>query len=1804
MKKKIFFIAISVLIMIFGISYMAINHYLASQKSFEKAGYILSSKDNSSSNKSTAYYFSDNTKYKNRFDDTVTFNDVNGDKVNVDESSFIHYNDESIGVLKKAVIFNLEQIDSEIPIYYNIFENTILKYNSNRTYSVDNLGKRLIFQNFIVKVSDNKFLIIGDKMQVDLDKTSTVTMNSNFIELTFVDDKVVTIEDKDSKYQTISKDAIIHLNDEVTLNLDNRYLYKEKEAKLSIDQMVIDSSDNIEIQPIEEGNGEEEEGVEGSEGGNGGSGSDIDGVAGDGTAIDGTVDDGTTGGDSYVETEVQEAALALPNAEITDSSITPFTFSADVHITDKDNLMYGSIYASIIENSTGRSLYYEEFPEGSFDLAISAENLSPETTYNLQVTLSYRKNNVEYTMDAIQYVFITSSIGVSLEKDYYTTDSLNFNLVFDSYSKVKTCWVALYNSVGDLVGSANLYSNSGQSIPIPFEGLDPNTKYTAKVYSITYEDGTSPDSDLSVEISARTLKQRPVIDGKPQFIVDKRAGKFTLTLSTVKDPHNGVVNYRYEIYDAYDYQQPNSTHEPVMTIDKENLGSIDIDVLSNEQKGALLRGRTYFYRVVIEFYDNEKYVEYTTPDSDFMTLGGVEGPKMVWHEKSVTFERIVGNIEIQDPNGTIDTTKPFTVIYRNSIGTEESFQAIVELNAGIAFDRNNLRAQETYTIEVIASVNLGEGNGNVAYESYSVLGSIIINTPAPNDLVAEMKEVEHNSLAAFSADVSLVNDVTNDNSLEASTLTGLTFNLYSGAGVNETNKIRSISLVDSDMDEYTSDLKERFYNKVVSIEPEFFGLQNSDIKDYNYTIEITNAYDYTDFKNKIGIKNNIITVHAVSGLPGDPTSGDNAVDIHLIKNKDVQRDTAEPRRYPTLQYDDQLELETVVGFTATAKFDNSQHLARTFTYHVYDADQCETKGKKTVCKEIASYEYTVPENGNVDEVVFEVGYGTELDTVDTELRRGHHYYVTYEAMLDTNNDGVGDIPYPSADSDVELRSGNISVPKEDVTLDMYPSSSRNREMTINYIFKDIDHVLDDGKLHSGVGTLAGSGFVHRGAFPLVAGRDEDGNLRKLTITDLDPGYIRLYTNEHLFKNVTLPYEHEHIKQKFSNEFTPEGLSYSISSSQTNALLIQFKDYDTNPAYKNITSVNIKFTAGGKSIEKNRIPLNQALLLVDLFDISEFRGQKVDLSISANYDSEIFGFDLDYTNFAAQTIINDAGGGNYFTINVAGNLTANSTNANGSDFTVTRDPSKITLNSNITNKKADIPFEYDEGGMVYNYSHYILKALKTKEVTAFTDADRSFTFSVLVPGISTTDVEGNSRIIPLITSTDVGGKISGFEGQNASEIKDDEVTIKLYKEPVPGKESEDNVRQFLRDIKVTVDELEAGTSIDNLDPNTAYSIEFYADVSDSNGGYVTERLYDIDQNADNVIYYFKTLAGVEIDDINYYFSARSYNDKTLYFSYTMDRTTGFQFVRYYLYEKVCDDDDGQCHYEPMDIELEDDHVLKNNMTLEVSVNPGETDFKFDNSTQYKLEIIPYAVANVADSQKEIPLEGGSKDDIVLSYLASPVASIRATLQSLPDVPTGSITFTTTIYDRNRTIVDDKYTVQLLNEDGSDITPEEWSGKEFKTTDINSPFVVPNLAYNKTYTLVVKFRADTENNITSAKDMEFKKSVTLYSSDKIFLGEVTAVMDTNYANRVALRFIDSYQLDLIDTIIYSIYDSSTGETIDGEAGFNPRKDVVADGTVYTFSIPATLPAAGSYFVQAQFIKNGIKIDEINVPYVYVS
>ena len=49
-------------------------------------------------------------------------------------------------------------------------------------------------------------------------------------------------------------------------------------------------------------------------------------------------------------------------------------------------------------------------------------------------------------MDVIQQLFVTSSIGISLEKDYYTSSELAFICKVENYSKVKSADIKLLSA--------------------------------------------------------------------------------------------------------------------------------------------------------------------------------------------------------------------------------------------------------------------------------------------------------------------------------------------------------------------------------------------------------------------------------------------------------------------------------------------------------------------------------------------------------------------------------------------------------------------------------------------------------------------------------------------------------------------------------------------------------------------------------------------------------------------------------------------------------------------------------------------------------------------------------------------------------------------------------------------------------------------------------------------------------------------------------------------------------------------------------------------------------------------------------------------------------------------------------------------------------------------------------------------------------------------------------------------------------------------------------------------------------------
>ena len=96
-----------------------------------------------------------------------------------------------------------------------------------------------------------------------------------------------------------------------------------------------------------------------------------------------------------------------------------------------------------------------------------------------------------------------------------------------------------------------------------------------------------------------------------------------------------------------------------------------------------------------------------------MQLDGVEFPTVRWEKTNVTWEQINGTIIVDDPSGAI-VSDNFKVVYKNSLGIHSSRTITASTDSdSIPININNLRANETYTFEVFADVNMQDDNEQV-----------------------------------------------------------------------------------------------------------------------------------------------------------------------------------------------------------------------------------------------------------------------------------------------------------------------------------------------------------------------------------------------------------------------------------------------------------------------------------------------------------------------------------------------------------------------------------------------------------------------------------------------------------------------------------------------------------------------------------------------------------------------------------------------------------------------------------------------------------------------------------------------------------------------------------------------------------------------------------------------------------------------------------------------------------------------------------------------------------------------------------
>lgn len=111
MFKKSFFIVTSVLIVIGCIFYFGFTFNKATTKSFKASGHIITTTKN---NKTAKYYFNNNSSYKDIANNRITFKDTDNTDVKVKDSSFVHYENNSISTLKKGVILDLDNLNTKV----------------------------------------------------------------------------------------------------------------------------------------------------------------------------------------------------------------------------------------------------------------------------------------------------------------------------------------------------------------------------------------------------------------------------------------------------------------------------------------------------------------------------------------------------------------------------------------------------------------------------------------------------------------------------------------------------------------------------------------------------------------------------------------------------------------------------------------------------------------------------------------------------------------------------------------------------------------------------------------------------------------------------------------------------------------------------------------------------------------------------------------------------------------------------------------------------------------------------------------------------------------------------------------------------------------------------------------------------------------------------------------------------------------------------------------------------------------------------------------------------------------------------------------------------------------------------------------------------------------------------------------------------------------------------------------------------------------------------------------------------------
>ena len=603
---------------------------------FVKSGYVL----NPLSSTSEKYYFDENVGYRKNLSSMIEFVDVDDKTVSVLADSFIHYTDESISLLKNGAILDLDSVDGKNAVsFYNITNESIIEKKDDE-YVIASANGDIKLDNFIARISDNKYIVVGDlRLRMIGNDTDVV---GDYFEIVYVEEGIVNIENKDVKYQVTANGTNISVDGKV-IDLGSKTIKVNDEDVMSITAITINGDENIEIIPKGNEEKEDEENNEDNDITDNNDQNQNDNSSGEGQGNENGGEDGEIG-EEGTKVEVNDVVVSLTNVETTSVDIS-VTFDI-TNSSDEDRFVL-----QVLDLAAGTTVVNNDMNEFPIESGGTRRvyGLSPANKYLFMVI--NKKDEHKY----FQKVIETNGFGIKVEKEYITKDSIGYKVILEDNSKITDATITI-EEFNENEGVYKLLEDKTQKLSelqdgkISFLGLKSDTIYTVLIDDFELSEPITTVSDkYKMSLTALTLKERPGFETAELEIVSDDISKYTLTLKGIDDPYNSIVGYTYKIMQLNDETGVCDIPIPIPS------GSMDVnspfEVTVGNDPGEIksgVNGERYCAKVVVEYFDNDKYLDYVV-DGGYLPVMGAK-PYVSIETNEVSYNSINATIKLIDNN--------------------------------------------------------------------------------------------------------------------------------------------------------------------------------------------------------------------------------------------------------------------------------------------------------------------------------------------------------------------------------------------------------------------------------------------------------------------------------------------------------------------------------------------------------------------------------------------------------------------------------------------------------------------------------------------------------------------------------------------------------------------------------------------------------------------------------------------------------------------------------------------------------------------------------------------------------------------------------------------------------------------------------------------------------------------------------------------------------------------------------------------------------------------------------------------------